>query len=94
MWCQCGWARVVKHIGISVYSTEGLFKEFDDTWGVGNVLCRRDRLHESRNCNLGRWLCSGILVGIGVVLGGALVSWFVSILYVALWHACGASLPP
>lgn len=44
MYAKVAWARLVKYINISVYSTEGLLKEFNDTWGMRNVMCKRDRM--------------------------------------------------
>lgn len=32
MYAKAVWVRVVKDIDMSVYSDEGLFKNFDDTW--------------------------------------------------------------
>lgn len=43
------WARVVKLVDISVYSVEGLFKKFDETWGTRNVLWRRDAMRTTWN---------------------------------------------
>jgi len=44
MYAEKARARVVKFAEINNYLVEALFKGFDETWGVKNVLCRRDRM--------------------------------------------------
>ena len=45
MYTKATWARVVKFAEIYVYSAEALRKDFDETWGARNVICRRDRMN-------------------------------------------------
>lgn len=44
MYAYMVWARVVKLIDINVYTTENLLKNFDETWGVRNVLCKLGKM--------------------------------------------------
>lgn len=49
MYAKVAWARVVTYFKLNKYSAKALLEYFDDTWGVGNTLCRRDRMKASWN---------------------------------------------
>ena len=48
VYTKVAWARVVKLIEISIYSTE-LLKGIDDSWGARNVLCKQNQVQSSWN---------------------------------------------
>lgn len=49
IYAKAAWERVIKQIKINNFSTMAMLQGFDQTWGVGNVLCRRNNLHIAWN---------------------------------------------
>ena len=43
------WEYVIKQIKINHFFVAAMLQGFDQTWGVGNVFCRRNNLHIAWN---------------------------------------------